>query len=62
MEEQTAASGRWLQPPDGVGWLTASVAAPFRLLQRPFTRTRLGTGLVAFARAPRSVGPVAAVR
>jgi SAM-dependent methyltransferase len=54
MEEQTAASGRWLQPPDGIGWLTAGISAPFRVLQRPFARTGLGTGLVAFARAPRS--------
>lgn len=52
MAEQTAASGRRLQPPDAIGWLTASVAAPFRLLQRPFARSRLGTGLVAVARRP----------
>jgi SAM-dependent methyltransferase len=56
-EEQTAASGRWLQPPDGIGWLTAGISAPFRVLQRPFARTRLGTGIVAFARAPRSAAP-----
>ena len=62
MEDQTAASGRWLQPPDGVGWLTAGVAAPFRVLQRPFARTRLGTGIVAFARAPRSAEPAAGGR
>jgi SAM-dependent methyltransferase len=52
MAEQTAASGRWLQPPDGIGWLTAAITAPFRLLQRPFVRTGLGTGLVALARRP----------
>jgi SAM-dependent methyltransferase len=52
MAEQTAASGRWLQPPEQIGWLTAGLSAPFRLLQRPFARTRLGTGLVAFARCP----------
>ncbi|HSP72082.1 MAG TPA: methyltransferase domain-containing protein [Gaiellaceae bacterium] len=52
MDEQTAASGRWLQPPDWIGWLTAGVAAPFRLLQRPFARTALGTGVVALARRP----------
>jgi SAM-dependent methyltransferase len=57
MEEQTAASGRWLQPPDGIGWLTAAISAPFRVLQRPFARTRLGTGIVAFARAPRLAAP-----
>jgi SAM-dependent methyltransferase len=52
MEEQTAASGRWLQPPDSIGWLTAAVMAPFCLLQRPFVRTGWGTGLVALARRP----------
>ena len=57
MEQQTAASGRWLQPPDGIGWLTAGISAPFRVLQRPFARTRLGTGIVALATAPRSVAP-----
>lgn len=55
MEQQTAASGRWLQPPDGIGWLTAGISAPFRVLQRPFARTRLGTGIVALATAPRSL-------
>lgn len=52
MDEQTAASGRWLQPPDWIGWLTAGATAPFRLLQRPFARTALGTGVVALARRP----------
>lgn len=52
MQEQTAASGHWLQPPEAIGWLTAAVAAPFRLIQRPFARTRLGTGLVALAHRP----------
>ena len=52
MAEQTAASGHWLQPPDQIAWLTAAAAAPFRLLQRPFARTLLGTGLVAVARRP----------
>ena len=46
LSERTAASGRWLQPPDWAGPLTASAAAPFRLLQRAFRR---GTGLVALA-------------
>ncbi len=52
MEEQTAASGRWLQPPDRIGWLTAAITAPFRVVQRPFVRSGLGTGLVALARRP----------
>jgi SAM-dependent methyltransferase len=48
--EGTAGSGRWLQPSDRLGWATSFGTAPFRLLQRPFARTRLGTGLVALAR------------
>ena len=48
--ERTSASGRWLQPPDGAARLTQAAAAPFRLLQRPFSGTSLGTGLVARAR------------
>jgi len=48
--EGTAASGRWLQPSDRLGWATRLGTAPFRLLQRPFARTRLGTGIVALAR------------
>lgn len=50
--ERTAASGRWLQPPDGAGWLTRSVSLPFRLLQRPFERSNVGIGLVAWGRSP----------
>ncbi|MGH2555962.1 MAG: class I SAM-dependent methyltransferase [Actinomycetota bacterium] len=52
MAERTAASGRRFQPADGLGWLTCGVSAPFRLVQRPFTSTELGTGLVARARRP----------
>jgi SAM-dependent methyltransferase len=48
--EGTAGSGRWLQPSDRLGWATRLGTAPFRLLQRPFAGTRLGTGLVALAR------------
>lgn len=48
--ERTAASGRFLQPPDVLGVATAAVAAPFRLLQR--TRPTAGVGLVALARKP----------
>lgn len=50
LEERTAASGRWLQPPAWAGRLTHVVSAPFRFAQRPFGRTGLGTGLVARAR------------
>lgn len=50
LAESTARSGRLLQPPDFLGWLTQGGTAPFRLVQRGFARTRLGTGLVALAR------------
>lgn len=48
--EQTSASGRWLQPPEGLGGATKIMTAPFRLLQRPFLHGRMGTGLVVVAR------------
>jgi hypothetical protein len=48
--DRTAESGRWLQPPDALGIATQVISAPFRLIQRPFTHSRLGTGLVALAR------------
>ena len=49
-EDRTAASGRWLQPPEWAGRLTQALSAPFRYAQRPFGGTGLGTGLVARAR------------
>jgi SAM-dependent methyltransferase len=52
LDERTAASGRWLQPPDWASRATHLGAVPFRLLQRPFASTALGTGLVARARRP----------
>jgi SAM-dependent methyltransferase len=48
--ERTSASGRWLQPPEGAARATQLFSLPFRLLQRPFGVTSLGTGLVARAR------------
>jgi SAM-dependent methyltransferase len=50
LDERTAASGRWLQPPDWAAQLTRIVSLPFRHAQRPFRSTGLGTGLVARAR------------
>ena len=50
--ERTSASGRWLQPPDWAAGATRALAFPFRLTQRPFAKTSLGTGLVARARKP----------
>jgi SAM-dependent methyltransferase len=52
MAERSAASGRWLQPSERLGWVTRAVSAPFRLAQRPFAQTDLGTGFVARARRP----------
>ena len=52
MSDRTAASGRWLQPPDWAAPATHLLAAPLRLAQRPFGNSRLGTGLVALARRP----------
>jgi SAM-dependent methyltransferase len=50
VEERTAGSGRFLQPPEALGLATAAAAAPFRLLQR--ARPNAGVGLVALARKP----------
>jgi SAM-dependent methyltransferase len=52
LAESTARSGRFLQPPDSLGWLTRAGTAPFRVLQRRLAGTKLGTGLVALARLP----------
>lgn len=52
IEEQTASSGRRLQPTRRSAWLTASAAFPFHPLQRAFERTDLGTGYVAWGRRP----------
>jgi SAM-dependent methyltransferase len=51
-QQRTAESGRYLQPPESLQVLTRLITAPFRLFQRPFVQTNLGTGLVAFARRP----------
>lgn len=50
--ERTEASGRWLQPSDRSSIVMWLLALPFRWLQRPFERTRLGTGIVATAVRP----------
>ena len=48
--QRTAASGRWLQPPEAAARLMRVNAAPLQVLQRPFAQGRFGTGLVALAR------------
>ncbi|HJR19478.1 MAG TPA: class I SAM-dependent methyltransferase [Actinomycetota bacterium] len=50
LAESTARSGRHLQPPASAGFITASITAPFRLMQRPFLGSGRGTGLVVAAR------------
>jgi SAM-dependent methyltransferase len=50
MEGRTAASGRWLQPPEWFGWGTQLATLPFRWVQRPFLESGRGTGLVVLAR------------
>ncbi len=55
MSDRTAASGRWLQPPDWAAPATWALALPMRALQRPFGGGLLGTGLVVLARRPCSV-------
>ncbi len=52
MDHRTSASGRLLQPEGRLGLVTRAVAAPFRLIQRPFAGTDLGTGFVAVGRRP----------
>ena len=52
LEDRTAASGRWLQPGERLAPLMFVGAYPFRVLQRPFAGSRLGTGLVAIGRRP----------
>lgn len=49
-DERTAGSGRWLQPPDWAGAATQAATFPFRVAQRPFAGTSLGTGLVTRGR------------
>jgi SAM-dependent methyltransferase len=48
LEDRTAASGRWMQPSMKRASLMRLAAAPFRLIQRPFESTKLGTGLVGY--------------
>jgi SAM-dependent methyltransferase len=46
MSERTSASARSMQPPTVLSYGVAAVALPLRLLQRPFARVGVGTGLV----------------
>lgn len=51
-DEGTSRSGRSFQPAGGLGWLIPVVMTPFRLLQKPFAGTDLGTGWIAWATRP----------
>lgn len=51
-QTRTATSGRFHQPHDRAATLIRLGTAPFRIMQRPFRETSLGTGLVAVARRP----------
>ncbi len=51
MKERTAASGRMLQPSSKPALFAfAALAAPFRVVQRPFAHGDVGNGYVALAR------------
>lgn len=50
--DRTRASGRLLQPPNWMAHGTYLATLPFRLLQKPFSATELGTGFVARGRIP----------
>ena len=50
MADRTGASGRLLQPPDRLGWLTQAVGALGSVLQRRSLESERGIGLVALAR------------
>ena len=52
LEERTAQSGRWFQPRQALSPVTRAASFPFRVVQRPFATTDLGTGFVATARRP----------
>jgi hypothetical protein len=49
-EARSGASGRWLQPPEGLGWATRYFTAPFRKLERLLPAGRGGTTLIVLAR------------
>ena len=49
-ETRSGASGRWLQPPEGLGFATRYVTSPFRKLERLLPKGRGGTTLIVLAR------------
>jgi SAM-dependent methyltransferase len=57
-ESKSATSGRWLQPPEKLGWATRALTAPFRVLETRLPPNRPGTNLIVLAqvRTPPSGG------
>jgi SAM-dependent methyltransferase len=49
-EARSGASGRWLQPPAGLGWATRFFTAPFRKVERVLPPRLGGTNLIVLAR------------
>jgi Methyltransferase domain len=54
--EHAGKGGRWLQPPDWLGWATRLATAPFRVLDRVLPAGTPGTSLIALARRPVGSG------
>lgn len=50
-EARSAASGRWLQPPEQLAWATRAFTAPFRAFESRLPAGRPGTNLVVLAHA-----------
>ncbi|MFY9579052.1 MAG: class I SAM-dependent methyltransferase [Gaiellaceae bacterium] len=55
-EARSAASGRWLQPPESLGWATRGFTAPFRALEARLPPNRLGTNLIVLAQLAHQPG------
>jgi hypothetical protein len=51
-EARTSRLARFYQPEERLVWMTRVGTAPFRVVQRPFRHSSLGTGLVAMACRP----------
>jgi SAM-dependent methyltransferase len=52
MKDRTAASARWMRPSAGRARYTYAASRPLALLQNPFRRTSIGTGLMGRGRVP----------
>lgn len=50
--DRSGGSGRWLQPPDCLGWATRAATAPFRRIEAGWHPAGLGTSLLALAKNP----------